>query len=175
MSTALAATTTGDTDRLDVLAHEIRQHDTDAHSHAETAIEHKLAIGARLLEAKGILPHGAFLPWAQAEFSWTPQWLQKHMELAKANAKRALHLPNSASMRSALAMAVPDDGGVKPLRLPELKLVYGFESCTVFIRCGCGQDSTPTIALSEAGNGAFTCPKCQGRYTVSATLKGVRE
>ncbi|HXI17536.1 MAG TPA: DUF3102 domain-containing protein [Chloroflexota bacterium] len=171
MSTALVATNTG---RLDVLAQEIRQHDAGAHSHAETAIEHKLAIGARLLEAKSILPHASFLPWARAEFSWTPRHLQRHMQLAKANATRVSHLPNSASWRLVLAMAVPDDGGVKPLRLLEPKLVYAFASCTVFIRCGCGQDSNAAIELSEAGNGTFTCPKCQGRYTVSATLKGVR-
>ena len=172
MSTALVAVT--DTARLDVLAQEIRQHDADAQSHAETAIEHKLAIGARLLEAKSILPHGGFTPWAQAAFSWTPQHLRRHMQLAKANGTRVFHLPNSASWRSVLAMTVPDDGQVKPIRQIEPKLVYGFASCTVFVKCVCGREIGGVMELTEGGNGQFNCPKCQRKYAVEARVKGGR-
>lgn len=87
---------------LETIASEIRWHEQQAQGFALNAIEHKAEIGKRLIEAKALLPHGQFLPWAESEFGWGPTWVSKHMILAR-NFHRAESLGPGASMRMALA------------------------------------------------------------------------
>jgi hypothetical protein len=46
---------------------------------ASSAIEFKIEIERRLIRAKEILPHGAFIPWASAQFAWDARHVQRHM------------------------------------------------------------------------------------------------
>jgi hypothetical protein len=88
---------------LERLAEEIRAHEAEAHAHAARALAHKLAIGQRLLEAKQLLPHGAFVAWGREQFGWTQQHLYNHMDLAR-NHQRVGDLPPDTSLRLALAV-----------------------------------------------------------------------
>ncbi len=81
---------------------EIAWYEEEARKSVGLALQYKLEIGKRLARAKALMPHGAFLPWAQAQFGWTPRHVQNHLTLA-ANAKRVSHLGPGASLRMALA------------------------------------------------------------------------
>jgi hypothetical protein len=41
-----------------------------------------IEIGERLIEVKGALPHGAWLPWIDAEFGWSQQTARNFMDVA---------------------------------------------------------------------------------------------
>jgi hypothetical protein len=84
------------------LSGEIAWYEEEARKSVGLALQYKLEIGRRLARAKALMPHGAFLPWAQAQFGWTPRHVQNHLTLA-ANAKRVSHLGPGASLRMALA------------------------------------------------------------------------
>ncbi len=81
---------------------EIAWYEEEARKSVGLALQYKLEIGKRLSRAKGLLPHGTFLSWAQVEFGWTPRHVQNHLTLA-ANAKRVSRLGPGASLRMALA------------------------------------------------------------------------
>jgi hypothetical protein len=81
---------------------EIAWYEEEARKSVGLALQYKLEIGRRLARAKAMLPHGAFLSWAQAQFGWTPRHVQNHLTLA-ANAKRVSQLQPGASLRMALA------------------------------------------------------------------------
>jgi hypothetical protein len=157
-------------ERIGVLAAEIKDHEVEAQQHAGTAIEHKIAIGERLIEAKGLLRHGEFLTWARAEFGWTASHLQKHTRLAR-NASRVTHLPDGASLRMALAAIRPAShppAGASGAALETL--VYAFTTCTLSLRCACGQELTGPVALTERGNGELVCT-CGRRYVVGCDVR----
>ena len=88
---------------LERLAGEIRAHEAQAHGHATEALRHKVEIGHRLLEAKALLPHGAFVAWGRQEFGWEQPHLWRHLELAR-NHARVHDLPPGTSLRMALAV-----------------------------------------------------------------------
>lgn len=69
--------------RLDELAVEIRYHEEQAHNCAGEAIQHKIEIGKRLIEAKGALGKGKFGLWAAEQTGWTRSYVAKHMRLAR--------------------------------------------------------------------------------------------
>src|SRR5215470_5652201 len=68
-------------------------------------LEHALACGQLLIEAKSKIPHGAWLPWLERECSVSPRMSQIYMRLAKeaprlgSNTKRVSYF----SLRQAIA------------------------------------------------------------------------
>ena len=48
-----------------------------------TALDHAVECGRLLIEAKSGLPHGAWLPWVEANLSFGARQAQKYMQLAE--------------------------------------------------------------------------------------------
>ena len=69
--------------RLPILAAEINAEHLAAHEAAESALEHAAQCGRLLLEAKGLLPHGEWLPWLRANTKVVARQSQKYMRLAE--------------------------------------------------------------------------------------------
>jgi hypothetical protein len=99
-------------DALAQISGEIAWYEEEARKSVGLALQYKLEIGKRLARAKSLMPHGAFLSWAQAQFGWTPRHVQNHLTLA-ANAKRVSHLGPGASLRMALAAIKEGDPDAK--------------------------------------------------------------
>jgi hypothetical protein len=72
-----------DSNRLPILAAEINAEHRAAHGAAEKALEHAAECGRRLIEAKALLPHGAWLPWLEANTEVVARQSQKYMRLAE--------------------------------------------------------------------------------------------
>ena len=72
---------TGD-NRLPVLAAEINEHDTSKRACEVKSMMHGYRVGQLLLEAKKLVPHGAFLDWVAANTSVTPRMCQNYMAVA---------------------------------------------------------------------------------------------
>ena len=51
--------------------------------HGRRAAESIVAIGEELMRVKAALPHGAWLPWLEAEFGWTDESARKFMRVAE--------------------------------------------------------------------------------------------
>lgn len=102
-------------DELEKLAGEIGWYEDQARKTVLLVLQYKLEIGRRLARAKALLPHGAFLSWAQSHFGWSPRHIQRHLTLAE-NASRVSRLPPGASLRMALAAIQenPADGQQPP-------------------------------------------------------------
>lgn len=64
------------------IAAEINRWHALASEHAEKAIEHARRAGALLLQVKGKLLHGEFLPWVLANVHVTPRQAQRYMAAA---------------------------------------------------------------------------------------------
>lgn len=90
------------------LTREIHHFDGQAIAHVESAVRFKVEIGKRLIQAKRILPHGQFMPWAKRQFSWDHSYVTRHMTLAR-NYALVHTLPEDASLWMALsAIAAPE-------------------------------------------------------------------
>lgn len=68
--------------RLPILQDEIRAEHRGAIAAARTAIDCARAAGMRLIEAKGLISHGQWLPWL-AEIGIEPRTAQRYMQLAQ--------------------------------------------------------------------------------------------
>ncbi len=86
--------------RLAVLADEIRVEVAAAEADWQSAVQHAITAGARLIEAKGIVNHGEWLPWVEANFPGSEATAQRYMQLAR-NPERVRDLP---SIRGAIAL-----------------------------------------------------------------------
>jgi hypothetical protein len=69
--------------RLGALAERINDEHQQAEAAAQSAIYHALEAGRLLNEAKGLVPHGQWLPWLQEHCSVTPRSAQIYMKLAR--------------------------------------------------------------------------------------------
>lgn len=98
--------------RLGELAEEIRYHQAEGQRHAVSTVEHAVAIGERLIEAKGLIPHGEFEKWAEQEFGFTSRRGQQLMLLVR-KANRDSLLGPDTSIRAALA-AISEPSAQKP-------------------------------------------------------------
>jgi hypothetical protein len=97
--------------RLSVLAAEIRDAHQDVGAAAKTAVLRAIDAGQRLLEAKDALQHGQWLPWLD-NLGIPARTAQAYMKLAQldpANAQRVAHLGLSQALR-----AISVAGPVKP-------------------------------------------------------------
>ena len=61
----------------------------------QTFLKHAIECGRLLIEAKATLPHGAWLPWLEANVSFGARQAQKYMRLAD----HADALPNRTLVR----------------------------------------------------------------------------
>lgn len=69
--------------RLPILAAEInRAHDLACRA-AQTTLDHAIAVGERLNEAKAILGHGKWLPWLAENCDFSERMARNYMRLAK--------------------------------------------------------------------------------------------
>jgi len=88
--------------RLPVLAGEVQAAHRQVTEAAGAAVIAARTAGAALIEAKGRLPHGAWLPWLR-EIGVKPRTAQAYMQLAALdgpNAQRVAHLTLRRALRS---------------------------------------------------------------------------
>src|SRR5216683_3280988 len=90
---------------LSDLASRINAEHDGATSSFNAGIEHALACGRLLIEAKGKIPHGAWLPWLEANCTVTPRMSQNYMRLAKETPRLGSNTKRVAdfSVRQAIA------------------------------------------------------------------------
>jgi hypothetical protein len=72
-----------DSNRLPVLAAEIRRAHADVQDAAKTAAERAIDAGKALLEAKELVKHGEWLPWLRENCALAERTAQLYMQLAK--------------------------------------------------------------------------------------------
>ncbi len=101
--------------RLAVLAGQIREAHDACRSAAETAAVRAVEVGELLLEAKASLPHGAWLPWLQEHAGISERTAQGYMRLARLGLKSTTvaDLGIRATLASAARRTVPLPGGGK--------------------------------------------------------------
>ena len=68
---------------LDDLAERINEEHREVESVFKTAVDHALKVGELLLEAKEAAPHGGWLPWVEANCSFSKRTAQAYMRLAR--------------------------------------------------------------------------------------------
>lgn len=110
------------------LAGEISWYEDRAQQTIKLALQYKLEIGKRLIQAKELLPSGQFLSWARAEFGWSSRHVQNHITLTQ-NAARVAHLPPGASLRMALAAIKQAqqhiaDAGLSPAQPKQIECIH---------------------------------------------------
>jgi hypothetical protein len=81
-----------DRPRLDVLADEIRTEVASAETAFQSALQHAITAGEKLIEAKGLVEHGQWLPWLEANFPGTDRTASTYMRLAR-NSETVSDLP----------------------------------------------------------------------------------
>ena len=100
---------------LDDLAGEIRREHQLAEQHFKSAVAHAVNAGELLIEAKGQVKHGRWLPWIKANFPGSEWTARNYMRLA-ANRERVADLP---TLREALAaLSKPKQAASKPIDIP---------------------------------------------------------
>jgi hypothetical protein len=75
--------------RLPVLAAEIRKAHADVQDAAKTAAERAIAAGHALIEAKTLVAHGQWLPWLREHCALAERTAQLYMKVARSGAKSA--------------------------------------------------------------------------------------
>jgi hypothetical protein len=108
-------------ERLPVLAAQINQaHDLACRS-AQAAINHAIAVGTALAEAKALVEHGGWLPWLAENFDFSEDTAQNYMKLARnrervlANTERVRDLPIREALKSLRKSTGITDTPVAPL------------------------------------------------------------
>lgn len=69
--------------RLPMLAAEIRRAHADVQEAAKTAAEHAIAAGHALIEAKALVGHGGWLPWLREHCALAERTAQLYMKIAR--------------------------------------------------------------------------------------------
>lgn len=87
------------------LAAEINKACELAHDKADEAINYAMQAGKLLLEAKGALPHGDWMPWLEANVWVSPRQAQRYMQIAQGRPlparKVAVAIQAAASVKTA--------------------------------------------------------------------------
>ena len=94
---------------LAALAEQINDAHRQAEEHARSAIEHAIAAGRLLLEAKEKTPHGGWLPWVRENCKFAVRTSQAYMRVAS-NTQRVAHLP----LRDALKLLAEPKAAAQP-------------------------------------------------------------
>lgn len=130
--------------RLPILAAEINTAREGLSAAAKTAVGHAIAFGQRLIEAKTLLDHGAWLPWLSEHCSLSERQSQKYMRIARAKEVLEAKAPLTADLtiEGAIAALVT----AQPLSyLPPAG----------FIKIGDKKSSTIVVAPSYQNPGFF--------------------
>jgi hypothetical protein len=69
--------------RLPILAANIPRAHADVFAAAKTAAEHTINAGHALIEARGLLKHGEWLPWLSEHCALAERTAQLYMQIAK--------------------------------------------------------------------------------------------
>jgi hypothetical protein len=77
------ATVQAGSNRLPIIATSINDHLAAAKASMRRGVEHAIASGALLIEAKGLVAHGEWVPWLQANCNIGPRQAQTYMRLAR--------------------------------------------------------------------------------------------
>jgi hypothetical protein len=102
--------------RLPVLAATINEHLEAAETATRRGLEHAIAAGLLLIEAKDLVGHhGEWLPWLQANCRIGPRQAQTYMRLAR-NRHKLTALKNAPDSHLTIAAAVALVGKPKPER-----------------------------------------------------------
>src|SRR5262245_1763877 len=90
---------------LPTIAIEIRREVDAAGSSWRDAVGHALAAGELLIEAKGRVKHGEWLPWLEANFPGSTRSAQGYMRLAEnaEDAQRVAHLGVKGALKELAA------------------------------------------------------------------------
>lgn len=88
--------------KLDRLAEEIGYEVDQAEAKFESAIDHAIRAGEKLMEAKRLVPHGTWLSWLGSNTRIGQRQAQRFMQVAR-NASRVSHLPTVRDALAALA------------------------------------------------------------------------
>jgi hypothetical protein len=75
--------------RLPILASEIRRAHADVQDAAKTAAERAIVAGHALIEAKSLVPHGGWLPWLREHCALAERTAQLYMKIARSGANSA--------------------------------------------------------------------------------------
>jgi hypothetical protein len=104
---------------LGSLAESIRREILEGEKCVHDSLSHFLRAGQFFLEAKAKLPHGAWLPWLEAEFKYSERQAQKYMKLAKdwPELEAKTNRGSDLSLRQALAE-------IQELKKPTAKTVH---------------------------------------------------
>jgi DUF3102 family protein len=112
--------------RLAVLAAEIKTEHLAAHAAMKAGIAHAIAAGERLNEAKTQLLHGQWLPWLQDHCAISERMAQRYMRLAKNKEKLKSDTVSDLTLRGALdALAQHLPPEEPELELPPRTLMPG--------------------------------------------------
>ena len=68
---------------LDDLAQKINEHHDEAKNAMKKGLEHAIAAGRLLLEAKEMVPHGKWLPWLEANCTVADRTAQLYMRVSR--------------------------------------------------------------------------------------------
>jgi hypothetical protein len=101
--------------RLPVLASSINDHLAAAESATRRGLEHAIAAGALLIEAKELVAHGEWLPWLQANCRIGERQAQTYMRLAR-NRHKVEAIKNAADSYLTIAAAEALVGKPRPER-----------------------------------------------------------
>jgi hypothetical protein len=103
--------------RLPVLAATISEHLEAAETATRRGLEHAIAAGLLLIEAKELVAHGEWIPWLKANCRLSPRQAQVYMRLAR-NRHKLTALKNAPDSHLTIAAAVALVGKPKPERPP---------------------------------------------------------
>src|SRR6476469_3025680 len=122
--------------RLPILAAEIRKAHADVQDAAKTAAQRAIEAGHALIEAKELVEHGGWLPWLRQHCALAERTAQLYMQIAKTGLKSAtiadLGLKAAAKVEWTIydpyydPFAHCDDAGKREWRLFELYLIRVF-------------------------------------------------
>jgi hypothetical protein len=89
------------------IADDINHHHDLAGLRADEAVSHAIQAGKLLLEAKGALAHGQWLPWLDQNVRVTPRQAQRYMQVAQGRPLPIRALPPKATSVSHLEVDAP--------------------------------------------------------------------
>ncbi|MGY4411962.1 hypothetical protein ACVWW4_003698 [Bradyrhizobium sp. LB7.1] len=101
----------GSSNRLAVLADEIRSEHAGIVQSLTRGLEHAITAGELLIEAKALLRHGQWLPWLNAHCALSERTARLYVRLAKNRARIETEIGSVAdlSVRGALALIAPPE------------------------------------------------------------------
>lgn len=90
--------------QINELAQVINAEYEAAQTDAQSAVQHAINCGTALVDAKAKCNHGEWLPWLEANVTFSHKTATSYMKLAEANMKRASILDSAKSVREAIKL-----------------------------------------------------------------------